>query len=50
MLLLMAANSSKVLKKSIRVSVWIQIRTNVGPYLEPNCLQRLSADDESQRV
>ena len=40
MLLLMAADSSKVLKKSIRVSNG----------LEPNCLQRLSADGESRIV
>ena len=47
MLLLMAADSSKVSKKSIGVSKGlIQIRTDVGPYLEPNCLQRLSADNK----
>ena len=26
---------------------WIQIRTDAGPVLSPNCLQMLSADDKS---
>ena len=32
-------------------TVWIQIRPDffVGPYLHPNCLQRLPADDTSRQ-
>ena len=47
--LLMAADSSKVFKKSIRVPKGLDPdQDRRRPYLEPNCLQRLSADHESR--
>ena len=39
-------------RNTIRVSNMLdpdQDRQNVGPDLDPNCLQRLSADDKSYR-
>ena len=49
MILLMAADSSKVLKKSIRVSNGLDPDQDRRRSLSgANCLQRLSADDESR--
>ena len=49
MFLLMAADSSKVLKKSIEVSNGLDPAQGRRQSLSgANCLQRLSADDESR--
>ena len=37
------------LRNTIRVSNGLDLDQNIGPYLDPNCLQRLSAEDKSRR-